>query len=71
MQKYVVVLVGHGKDQVQAVKDLEAFLGGDSESFVSWYDLLSYFTNWGYFFSQPRNFFTSLSTCRFAFKLRS
>lgn len=46
MQKYVVVLVGHGKDQAQAVKDLEAFLGGDSESFVSWYDHLSYLTNW-------------------------
>ncbi|XP_024369330.1 uncharacterized protein [Physcomitrium patens] len=34
--EYVVVLVGHGKEKSQAVNDLEAFLGGDSESFVSW-----------------------------------
>jgi hypothetical protein len=39
VQEYVVVLVGHGKEKAQAVKDLEAFLGGDSDSFVSWYDL--------------------------------
>lgn len=41
MQEYVVVLVGHGKEKSQAVNDLEAFLGGDSESFVSWYALSS------------------------------
>ncbi|KAG0629582.1 hypothetical protein M758_1G114600 [Ceratodon purpureus] len=34
--EYVVVLVGHGKERAQAVNDLEAFLGGDSDSFVSW-----------------------------------
>uniref|UniRef100_A0A7I4EYN4 PWI domain-containing protein n=1 Tax=Physcomitrium patens TaxID=3218 RepID=A0A7I4EYN4_PHYPA len=34
--EYVVVLVGHGKEKSHAVKDLEAFLGGGSESFVSW-----------------------------------
>jgi hypothetical protein len=34
------VLVGHGKEKSQAVKNLEAFLGNDSESFVSWYVFL-------------------------------
>lgn len=41
MQEYVVVLVGHGKEKSQAVKDLEAFLGGESDSFVNWYGLYS------------------------------
>lgn len=40
LQEYVVVLVGHGKEKSQAVKNLEAFLGSDSESFVSWYVFL-------------------------------
>lgn len=33
------MLVGHGKEKSHAVKDLEAFLDGGSESFVSWYVL--------------------------------
>lgn len=36
LAEYVVVLVSHGKQQAQAVKDLEAFLGDQSESFVTW-----------------------------------
>lgn len=35
------MLVGHGKEKSQAVKNLEAFLGSDSESFVSWYVFLN------------------------------
>ncbi|MCO5547558.1 hypothetical protein L7F22_001008 [Adiantum nelumboides] len=34
--QYILVLVAHGKQQAQAVKDLEAFLGDGSESFVAW-----------------------------------
>lgn len=36
LAEYVVVLVGHGKQRAQAVKDLEAFLGERSEAFVIW-----------------------------------
>ncbi|EFJ28903.1 hypothetical protein SELMODRAFT_410730 [Selaginella moellendorffii] len=36
LAEYVVVLVGHGKQQKQATADLEAFLGVQSEAFVSW-----------------------------------
>lgn len=36
LAEYVVVLVSHGKQRAQAVKDLEAFLGDQSESFVAW-----------------------------------
>lgn len=36
LAEYVVVLVGHGKHRAQAVKDLEAFLGDQSEAFVTW-----------------------------------
>ncbi|KAI5068222.1 hypothetical protein GOP47_0016567 [Adiantum capillus-veneris] len=36
LAEYVVVLVSHGKQRVQAIKDLEAFLGDRSEFFVTW-----------------------------------
>ncbi|KAJ7540901.1 hypothetical protein O6H91_10G035400 [Diphasiastrum complanatum] len=36
LAEYVVVLVGHGKQQAQATADLEAFLGDQTESFVAW-----------------------------------
>ncbi|KAI5067249.1 hypothetical protein GOP47_0017777 [Adiantum capillus-veneris] len=36
LAQYILVLVAHGKQQAQAVKDLEAFLGDRSESFVAW-----------------------------------
>ncbi|MCO5600563.1 hypothetical protein L7F22_054677 [Adiantum nelumboides] len=36
LAQYVLVLVAHGKQQAQAVKDLEAFLGDRSKSFVAW-----------------------------------
>ncbi|KAG6545041.1 hypothetical protein Mapa_013735 [Marchantia paleacea] len=36
LAEYVVVLVGHGKRQSQAIADLEAFLGDQSKAFVSW-----------------------------------
>lgn len=36
LAEYVVVLVGHGKQRAQAIKDLEAFLGDQSEGFVTW-----------------------------------
>ncbi|KAJ7551108.1 hypothetical protein O6H91_07G134400 [Diphasiastrum complanatum] len=36
LSEYVVVLVGHGKQQAQATVDLEAFLGENTESFVAW-----------------------------------
>ncbi|MCO5564023.1 hypothetical protein L7F22_017678 [Adiantum nelumboides] len=36
LAEYVVVLVSHGKQRAQAIKDLEAFLGDRSEFFVSW-----------------------------------
>ncbi|KAH7438958.1 hypothetical protein KP509_04G038600 [Ceratopteris richardii] len=36
LAEYVVVLVSHGKQRAQAIKDLEAFLGDQSESFVTW-----------------------------------
>jgi hypothetical protein len=35
--EYVVVLVSHGKQQSQAIVDLEAFLGDESTAFVTWY----------------------------------
>jgi Ni,Fe-hydrogenase III component G len=34
--EYVVVLVSHGKQQSQAIVDLEAFLGDESTAFVTW-----------------------------------
>jgi hypothetical protein len=37
VQEYVVVLVSHGKQQSQAIVDLEAFLGDESTAFVTWY----------------------------------
>eukprot|EP00250_Pteridium_aquilinum_P007345 c17088_g1_i1 orf=145-2337(+) len=36
LAQYILVLVAHGKQQAQAAKDLEAFLGDQSESFVAW-----------------------------------
>eukprot|EP00850_Spirogloea_muscicola_P010531 SM000062S19917 [mRNA] locus=s62:289472:294454:- [translate_table: standard] len=36
LAEYVVVLVGHGKQQAQAAADLEAFLGEKTKKFVSW-----------------------------------
>ncbi|KAJ7526996.1 hypothetical protein O6H91_16G031100 [Diphasiastrum complanatum] len=36
LAEYVVVLVGHGKQKAQTTADLEAFLGNQSEAFVSW-----------------------------------
>ncbi|KAL3698830.1 hypothetical protein R1sor_012906 [Riccia sorocarpa] len=36
LAEYVVVLVGHGKRQSQAIADLEAFLGDQSKTFVAW-----------------------------------
>lgn len=36
LAQYILVLVAHGKQQAQAVKDLEAFLGDRSEAFVAW-----------------------------------
>ncbi|KAL2645487.1 hypothetical protein R1flu_013074 [Riccia fluitans] len=36
LAEYVVVLVGHGKRQSQAIADLEAFLGDQSKEFVAW-----------------------------------
>ncbi len=36
LQEYVVVLVGHGKHRKQAIDDLKAFLGDQSEAFVTW-----------------------------------
>ncbi|KAH6559646.1 hypothetical protein KP509_1Z001700 [Ceratopteris richardii] len=42
LAQYIVVLVAHGKQQAQAIKDLEAFLGDQSEAFVAWlWDYLS------------------------------
>lgn len=30
------MLIGHGKQESQAVSDLDAFLGSESEAFVTW-----------------------------------
>ena len=43
LQEYVVVLVGHGKHRMQAINDLKAFLGDQSEAFVSWSVTLTLF----------------------------
>ncbi|KAK3145104.1 hypothetical protein QOZ80_4AG0323130 [Eleusine coracana subsp. coracana] len=36
LEEYIVVLICNGKHQYQARDDLEAFLGDDSENFVTW-----------------------------------
>ena len=43
LQEYVLVLVGHGKHRMQAINDLKAFLGDQSEAFVSWSVTLTLF----------------------------
>lgn len=39
------MLVCNGKNQNQAREDLEAFLGAESGAFVSWYQILTSFSD--------------------------
>lgn len=37
MQEYVIVLLRNGRHKEEAKKELNVFLGDDSDSFVNWY----------------------------------